>query len=130
MFLKLKFHPFYIVIIGVWVPYFNKKNRLHFHFRSFSFLPQLTWSYPFEKNQFLDIFWQLNWGFNLYEMGGNEFKKPLLNKVFYKNCPGCNVDQYKELQTGYPIKEVLCIWFLVLSTGKQQSCLTVYLTNF
>ncbi|XP_052622818.1 protein ZINC INDUCED FACILITATOR-LIKE 1 isoform X3 [Lactuca sativa] len=60
-------------------------------------------------------------------MGGNEFKKPLLNKVFYKNCPGCNVDQYKELQTGYPIKEVLCIWFLVLSTALPISSLFPFL---
>lgn len=52
-------------------------------------------------------------------MGGNEFKKPLLNKVYFESCPGCNLDQYLELQTGLPIKQVLHIWIVVLCVGKQ-----------
>lgn len=52
-------------------------------------------------------------------MGGNEIKKPLLNKLYYKSCPGCDHDANKELRTGFPIKELLYIWIVGLSVGKQ-----------
>ncbi|CAN1298533.1 Protein ZINC INDUCED FACILITATOR-LIKE 1 [Linum perenne] len=43
---------------------------------------------------------------------------PLLKKHYYENCPGCKVDQRKELNTGWPVRELLSIWILVLSTSK------------
>ncbi|XP_023763284.1 protein ZINC INDUCED FACILITATOR-LIKE 1 isoform X2 [Lactuca sativa] len=60
-------------------------------------------------------------------MGGKEFKKPLLNKVYYEKCPGCNVDQYKELHTGLPIKEVVYIWIVVLCVALPISSLFPFL---
>ncbi|KAI3725781.1 hypothetical protein L1987_65574 [Smallanthus sonchifolius] len=61
-------------------------------------------------------------------MGGDdEFKKPLLSKVYYEGCPGCNVDQYKEVQTGLPIKEVFCIWIVVLCVALPISSLFPFL---
>ncbi|KAK9067477.1 hypothetical protein SSX86_014807 [Deinandra increscens subsp. villosa] len=48
----------------------------------------------------------------------SESNKPLLDKVYYQEgCPGCYVDRKKELQTGFPIKEVLFIWIIVLSVA-------------
>ncbi|KAJ0526185.1 putative major facilitator superfamily, MFS transporter superfamily [Helianthus annuus] len=60
-------------------------------------------------------------------MGGNEFKKPLLEKVYYEGCPGCCVDQKKEVQTGLPIKEVFCIWIVTLSVTLPISSLFPFL---
>ncbi|KVH92041.1 Major facilitator superfamily [Cynara cardunculus var. scolymus] len=60
-------------------------------------------------------------------MGGNEFKKPLLNKLYYEGCPGCNLDQYKELNTGLPIKEVLWIWTVMLCNALPISSLFPFL---
>ncbi|KAK9067471.1 hypothetical protein SSX86_014800 [Deinandra increscens subsp. villosa] len=60
-------------------------------------------------------------------MGGIEIKKPLLSKVYHESCPGCNVDQYKELQTGLPIKEVFCIWVVVLCVSLPISSLFPFL---
>ncbi|KAE9448091.1 hypothetical protein C3L33_20011, partial [Rhododendron williamsianum] len=47
-----------------------------------------------------------------------ENKQSLLKKRFYKNCPGCKVDELKEKQRGMPIKELVLIWIVVLCTGK------------
>ncbi|KAJ0753587.1 putative major facilitator superfamily, MFS transporter superfamily [Helianthus annuus] len=60
-------------------------------------------------------------------MGGNEFKEPLLEKVYYEGCPGCCVDQKKEVQTGLPIKEVFCIWIVTLSVTLPISSLFPFL---
>ncbi|KAI3725783.1 hypothetical protein L1987_65576 [Smallanthus sonchifolius] len=60
-------------------------------------------------------------------MGGNELNKPLLNKVYHVNCPGCYVDQKKELQTGLPIKQVFCIWVMALSVTLPISSLFPFL---
>ncbi|OMO95199.1 hypothetical protein CCACVL1_05503 [Corchorus capsularis] len=37
-------------------------------------------------------------------MAQEEFKVPLLKKKYHENCPGCKVDQMKELQQGIPIR--------------------------
>ncbi|KAL8251508.1 hypothetical protein R6Q59_035201 [Mikania micrantha] len=61
-------------------------------------------------------------------MGGIEFKKPLLSKAAcHERCPGCNVDRYKELQTGLPIKDVFCIWMVVLCVSLPISSLFPFL---
>ncbi|KAL2326215.1 hypothetical protein Fmac_025273 [Flemingia macrophylla] len=49
-------------------------------------------------------------------MGEDNVKKPLLERKYYENCPGCKVDQAKELSEGQgvPIKNLLIIWMVVL----------------
>ncbi|XP_048326211.2 protein ZINC INDUCED FACILITATOR-LIKE 1-like isoform X2 [Ziziphus jujuba] len=44
-----------------------------------------------------------------------ESRERLLKKVvYYENCPGCKVDQYKETQRGLPIRDLLFIGIVVL----------------
>ncbi|CAI0410479.1 unnamed protein product [Linum tenue] len=43
-----------------------------------------------------------------------EYTVPLLKKQYYENCPGCKVDELKELKRGLPIREFLSIWTVVL----------------
>ncbi|CAN1804377.1 Protein ZINC INDUCED FACILITATOR-LIKE 1 [Linum perenne] len=52
---------------------------------------------------------------------------PLLKKQYYEQCPGCKVDQLKESKTGWPVREFLSIWILVLSTTLPISSLFPYL---
>lgn len=47
-----------------------------------------------------------------------ESREALLKKVYYENCPGCKVEQRKELQRGLPIKMLVAVWLVVLSAGK------------
>ncbi|XP_076955298.1 protein ZINC INDUCED FACILITATOR-LIKE 1-like isoform X3 [Bidens hawaiensis] len=58
-------------------------------------------------------------------MGG--IKKPLLKKIYDKSCPGCNLDEYKELQTGLPFKELLSIWIVMLCVALPISSLFPFL---
>ncbi|PPR95581.1 hypothetical protein GOBAR_AA25089 [Gossypium barbadense] len=51
-----------------------------------------------------------------------EYREPLLKKKYYKNCPGCKVDEMKELEQGLPIRPLLSIWIIVLCTGKDNLC--------
>ncbi|KAK3011661.1 hypothetical protein RJ639_010674, partial [Escallonia herrerae] len=60
-------------------------------------------------------------------MAKNELKETLLEKHYYENCPGCKVDQRKELQQGLPIKELLSIWTIVLCTALPISSLFPFL---
>ncbi|KAL8231755.1 hypothetical protein R6Q57_001533 [Mikania cordata] len=60
-------------------------------------------------------------------MGDSVLKKPLLIKSYHQGCPGCCVDQKKELQTGLPIKEVLFIWIVALSVALPISSLFPFL---
>ncbi|KAF3664110.1 Protein ZINC INDUCED FACILITATOR 1 [Capsicum annuum] len=57
-------------------------------------------------------------------MAGEAVKETLLNKreeqYYYENCPGCKVDLHKAGQTGFPIKELLSIWVVVLGTGYEK----------
>ncbi|KAG5549458.1 hypothetical protein RHGRI_014708 [Rhododendron griersonianum] len=56
-----------------------------------------------------------------------ENKQSLLKKRFYKNCPGCKVDELKEKQRGMPIKELVLIWIVVLCTALPISSLFPFL---
>nr|GMD42291.1 protein ZINC INDUCED FACILITATOR-LIKE 1 isoform X1 [Ipomoea batatas]GMD53275.1 protein ZINC INDUCED FACILITATOR-LIKE 1 isoform X1 [Ipomoea batatas] len=38
-------------------------------------------------------------------------------KCYYEKCPGCKVEQQKELQTQIPLKMVITIWSIVLCTS-------------
>jgi len=47
-------------------------------------------------------------------------REPLLEKKqYYKDCPGCKVEQAKELNQGVSIKNLLVIWMVVLCSSKQ-----------
>ncbi|KAK4285269.1 hypothetical protein QN277_001994 [Acacia crassicarpa] len=55
-------------------------------------------------------------------------KEPLLkNHRYHENCPGCKVDQAKEMYQGMPIKNLLNVWILTLSTVLPISCLFPFL---
>nr|GMD45096.1 protein ZINC INDUCED FACILITATOR-LIKE 1-like [Ipomoea batatas] len=61
---------------------------------------------------------------------GSEYKEALLKKeekCYYENCPGCKVEQQKELHTGIPIKMLLSIWVIVLCTALPISSLFPFL---
>ncbi|OMO60216.1 Major facilitator superfamily [Corchorus olitorius] len=60
-------------------------------------------------------------------MAQEEFKVPLLKKKYYENCPGCKVDQMKELQHGIPIRQLVSIWIVVLCTALPISSLFPFL---
>ncbi|CAN1780316.1 Protein ZINC INDUCED FACILITATOR-LIKE 1 [Linum perenne] len=52
---------------------------------------------------------------------------PLLKEQYHENCPGCNVDRYKYLKRGLPIREFLSIWAVVLCAALPISSLFPYL---
>ncbi|KAI9115334.1 hypothetical protein K1719_013653 [Acacia pycnantha] len=55
-------------------------------------------------------------------------KEPLLkNHRYHENCPGCKVDQAKEMYQGLPIESLLNVWILTLSTVLPISCLFPFL---
>ncbi|KAF3434301.1 hypothetical protein FNV43_RR25404 [Rhamnella rubrinervis] len=56
-----------------------------------------------------------------------ESRERLLKTEYYENCPGCKVEQYKELQRGFPIRDLLNIWFIVLSNSLPISSLFPFL---
>ncbi|KAE8709744.1 putative peptide/nitrate transporter [Hibiscus syriacus] len=56
-----------------------------------------------------------------------EYSVPLLKKKYYKDCPGCKVDQMKELQQGIPFRELVSIWIVVLCTALPISSLFPFL---
>ncbi|KAK6934035.1 Major facilitator superfamily, partial [Dillenia turbinata] len=56
-----------------------------------------------------------------------ERKEVFLDKVYYENCPGCRIEQRKEMQRGLPIKELLFIWIVVLSATLPISSLFPFL---
>ncbi|OMO60217.1 Major facilitator superfamily [Corchorus olitorius] len=60
-------------------------------------------------------------------MAQEEFKVPLLKKKYHENCPGCKVDQMKELQEGIPIRQLFSIWIVVLCTALPVSSLFPFL---
>lgn len=48
-----------------------------------------------------------------------EYREALLKKDdYYENCPGCKVDKLKELKKGFPFRDLISIWIVVLCTGK------------
>ena len=48
----------------------------------------------------------------------SELKEELLEQVYHENCPGCKVDRDKRMQTGFPLKELIFMWVVVLCVGK------------
>ncbi|CAL0333604.1 unnamed protein product [Lupinus luteus] len=50
-------------------------------------------------------------------MGEENVREPLLKKRYYENCPGCKVDQAKELNPRLSIRNILIVWMVVLSAG-------------
>jgi hypothetical protein len=58
----------------------------------------------------------------------DHMKEPLLEKKqYYKDCPGCKVEQEKELNQGVSIIKLLIIWMVVLSASKHSltSCFSI-----
>lgn len=48
-----------------------------------------------------------------------QLKERLLKKEeLYPNCPGCKVEQYKEMQRGYPVRDFFRIWLIAVAAGK------------
>ncbi|XP_039174034.1 protein ZINC INDUCED FACILITATOR-LIKE 1-like isoform X1 [Eucalyptus grandis] len=60
-------------------------------------------------------------------MAVNDQTEVLLKKHYYENCPGCKVDKLKESQRGLPIRELVSIWIVVLSTALPISSLFPFL---
>ncbi|XP_057991261.1 protein ZINC INDUCED FACILITATOR 1 isoform X3 [Hevea brasiliensis] len=56
-----------------------------------------------------------------------DYREALLKKNYYENCPGCKVDQLKELRRGLPIRELVSIWIVVLCTALPISSLFPFL---
>ncbi|XVF23274.1 hypothetical protein REPUB_Repub13aG0022200 [Reevesia pubescens] len=56
-----------------------------------------------------------------------EYRESLLKKKYHENCPGCKVDQIKELQRGIPIRQLVSIWIVVLCTALPISSLFSFL---
>ncbi|KAK0591378.1 hypothetical protein LWI29_000762 [Acer saccharum] len=46
-------------------------------------------------------------------------KVPLLKNKYYEGCPGCKVDQDKMLQRGFPIRQLVSVWIVVLCTASE-----------
>ncbi|KAG4971010.1 hypothetical protein JHK85_037431 [Glycine max] len=62
-------------------------------------------------------------------MAEENIRQPLLEKKYYEDCPGCKVDQAKELSKGQgvSIRNLLIIWMVVLCSGSSYMlgrCLT------
>jgi hypothetical protein len=51
-------------------------------------------------------------------MDEEKLEQPLLNKKYYENCPGCKVDQAKELGTDVSLRNLSFIWIAVLCGSK------------
>ncbi|XP_010492148.1 PREDICTED: protein ZINC INDUCED FACILITATOR 1 [Camelina sativa] len=57
-----------------------------------------------------------------------EYKEALLeNHKYHDGCPGCKVEQMKQLRRGYPYLELSFVWIIVLSTSLPISSLYPFL---
>ncbi|KAI3951963.1 hypothetical protein MKW92_010471 [Papaver armeniacum] len=56
-----------------------------------------------------------------------ENQEPLLEKIYYENCPGCKVDRLKETKLRIPYKKLSFIWIVVLCTALPISSLFPFL---
>ncbi|KAH6771570.1 zinc induced facilitator-like 1 [Perilla frutescens var. hirtella] len=57
-----------------------------------------------------------------------EYAESLLHKDYYvEGCPGCEVDRLKHSQRGLPLKQILTVWIIVLSTALTISSLFPFL---
>ncbi|KAJ1381486.1 MFS transporter superfamily [Sesbania bispinosa] len=60
-------------------------------------------------------------------MREENMREPLLEKQYYKDCPGCKVEQAKELNKGVSIKNLLIMWMVVLCATLPTSSLFPFL---
>ncbi|KAG4959981.1 hypothetical protein JHK87_036614 [Glycine soja] len=62
-------------------------------------------------------------------MAEENIRQPLLEKKYYEDCPGCKVDQAKELSKGQgvSIRNLLIIWMVVLCSALPISSLFPFL---
>ncbi|XP_019447333.1 PREDICTED: protein ZINC INDUCED FACILITATOR 1-like [Lupinus angustifolius] len=60
-------------------------------------------------------------------MGEENVREPSLNEKYYENCPGCKVDQAKELNPGLSIRNLLIVWIVILSAAMPISSLYPFL---
>ncbi|XP_058766676.1 protein ZINC INDUCED FACILITATOR-LIKE 1-like isoform X2 [Vicia villosa] len=62
-------------------------------------------------------------------MSVDNMREPLLKKNhhYYKDCPGCKVEQAKELNQGVSVKNLFIIWMVVLSSTLPASSLFPFL---
>ncbi|CAK8561172.1 unnamed protein product [Lathyrus sativus] len=62
-------------------------------------------------------------------MSVDHMREPLLknNRHYYKDCPGCKVEQAKELNKGVSITNLFIIWMVVLSSTLPASSLFPFL---
>lgn len=51
------------------------------------------------------------------KIGEEDTREPLLEKKYYDNCPGCKVEQAKELNRAVSIPNLFVIWMVVLCFG-------------
>ena len=60
------------------------------------------------------------WRSSLTNMTEKNGKQPLLERKYYEDCPGCKVDQAKELSKGQGVSftNLFIIWVVVLCAGK------------
>lgn len=49
-------------------------------------------------------------------MAEEENRESLLKEYYYPDCPGCKVEQRKASQQGFPFRDVLNIWFIVVAS--------------
>lgn len=61
--------------------------------------------------------WNKKWGC-LSKMEEEAFEKPLLKRQYHENCPGCKVDQAKELKKDVSFRNLSYIWLAVLCGSK------------
>lgn len=56
-------------------------------------------------------------------MSVDHMREPLMkkNRHYYQDCPGCKVEQAKELNQGVSVTNLLIIWMVVLSSSNQFS---------
>ncbi|KAJ6332255.1 hypothetical protein OIU76_010609 [Salix suchowensis] len=61
-------------------------------------------------------------------MAENGTGESLLKKnKYYKDCPGCKIEQYKETNTGVPFRHLLYVWIVVLCAALPISSLFPFL---
>ncbi|KAL5568748.1 hypothetical protein UlMin_025323 [Ulmus minor] len=60
-------------------------------------------------------------------MAEEEFSEGLLKKEYYPDCPGCKLDQQKELQRGFPYRDLFSMWIVVVATALPISSLFPFL---
>ncbi|KAE9592770.1 hypothetical protein Lalb_Chr19g0132741 [Lupinus albus] len=63
-------------------------------------------------------------------MGEENVREPTLNQKYYENCPGCKVDQAKELNPRVSIPNLLFVWVVVISAGKHLNSIFLTLYQF